>query len=583
MRNYRAATARGPSLGLELTPEKERALVVKLFTRLCQLSNTPFANACYQKCQEGEFKELISLEFDPFFYTWNKRHAEFDLDYQIAVFFKAYPGLFLDIDKEAAAYKKWESTEVSCRKVNQYFRQRWEGKAKHLSFPVEEIYHLARRKITSVLGTVKAGDLDVIRSGCRHGPGGDLSLPKRNASAYGKYLTTGDITESALRIYDVLFSNDGNASSGDLGSQIFVDLANNALVVSDSRLAFVTKTSLVDRTIEINPRWNVFVQLGIGHLLDKRLLRCGVDLKDQSRNQEGARIARDEGLSTLDLSSASDSIAKNLVADLFQFADPLWWDLINGTRCQSTMYKGKSIRLEKISSNGNGYTFPLESLIFFAFAHATCRFLRLDARAVRVYGDDIIVPRAAFSQLVEVLEAFGFTVNTKKSFANGDFFESCGSDWYCGREVRPFFIKKNVATLDRLFTLHNQIVKWSTRPYGTLRPRYELAKIVAQVIPRDLRIFGPTCIEGVLHAPFDVWSHTASYGVRAHGWEGFKIHAYTSTPIKRFGGDYYAHLYSKLSGISDSGNWQEMPGSMGLRRTKVLITLFEDVIFYDVP
>lgn len=575
-----AATA-----GKKETHSRLNKAMFRSFLKLCILADTPFSLACYHKCKEGEFQALASLEFDPFFYSWNARYEDFDLDYQIAIFFRSYQGLRLGIDREETAFRKWETTEVSCRATNQYFRRRWEGRVKPYPFHVEEVYHLARRKISSILGTVKGHDLDTIRQGAHHGPGGDLSLPKRHASGYRKFLTPGDITQLALRAYDVIYDNDGNDSSGLDGSSTIADIVNGAEIVDSSKLTFVPKTSQIDRAICIEPRWNVFLQLGVGSLITQRLRRCGLTLNDQVPNQEAARTAWVSGHSTLDLSSASDTVALNLVADLLQFADPIWWDLIKALRCPATIYRGRRIVLEKISSMGNGYTFPLESLIFYAFAWAVCRFNRLDTRSIRVFGDDIIVPQAAASHLIEVLQTFGFLVNTRKSFVNGDFFESCGCDYFRGREVRPFIHKDDDSTLLGLYSAYNKVIAWSKveGPCGPIynRQRMELAKPFLDLIPGPQRLWGPTSLSGVLHSAFDVWGRFAKPikdDFATCGWEGFVISAWQPLPKSYLGKDYFAHVFSKLSGVTSSGNRYVVPGSSGMLVGKVIVPFIEDFV-----
>jgi hypothetical protein len=333
------------------------------------------------------------------------------------------------------------------------------GGNKPLSHPVVEVYHLVKRQITEILGTIKPGDMALLREKCHHGPGGDLSLGKRNASPYEKYRSRGAITEPCQRLYDDIFGEQQT-----LDADYRQDLAHEAQIVLASRLSFVPKTALVDRAICIEPRWNVYLQLGIGGLIEKRLRRYGMVLiKDQTRNSSFARRAWDDGLATIDLSSASDTISTNLVLDLLADCDPLWLDLIMKSRCAYTVYRGRTIRLEKISSMGNGYTFPLESAIFYAFAWAAARVSGCSTSDITVYGDDIIVPRSCSSLLIESLVSFGFMVNTKKSFTNGDFFESCGQDYYRGREVRPVFLKETVTDLAGAIVFHNKLVAWASR------------------------------------------------------------------------------------------------------------------------
>jgi len=55
--------------------------------------------------------------------------------------------------------------------------------------------------------------------------------------------------------------------------------------------------------------------------------------------------------------------------------------------------------------------------------------------AVRVYGDDIIVPVNYVQSVIQELETFGFRVNTRKSFWTGKFRESCGKEYYDGHDV----------------------------------------------------------------------------------------------------------------------------------------------------
>jgi hypothetical protein len=119
------------------------------------------------------------------------------------------------------------------------------------------------------------------------------------------------------------------------------------------------------------------------------------------------------------------------------------------------------LELEMFSSMGNGYTFPLESLLFFSVVEALV--LAEQLHLCSVYGDDIIVPQDRASDVIEALNFLGFKVNIKKSFLAGSFFESCGTDWFKGQEVRPFFLRRaerkpmpyvvEIANLIRLYAL----------------------------------------------------------------------------------------------------------------------------------
>jgi hypothetical protein len=250
MNSKRAATAAKDKYSAA-SPVRGRVMLDKVFRKLCLLSKTPFANAAYSRWLDGDYLGLVKTQVDPFFYTWSGRYAEFELDLQIASLISSFRDFDLGIDREKAAYEKWLAAERSCQQVNQFFRSRWVGGNKPLSHPVEEVYHLVKRKITEILGTIKPGDMALLREKCHHGPGGDLSLGKRNASPYEKYRSRGAITEPCSRLYDDIFGNEE--------SDFRQDLAHEAQIVLASRLSFVPKTALIDRAICIEPRWNVYL------------------------------------------------------------------------------------------------------------------------------------------------------------------------------------------------------------------------------------------------------------------------------------------------------------------------------------
>jgi len=570
MRTLGAATVLKQQKENPNIPVRGDKMIRKLFLELCRYVHTPLSYKAYHLYSEGRIAELLAIKFDPFFYEWNGRDDELRGDYQIVAFFKKYQDFDLGIDREKAAFEKWLGAEAVCHKVNSMFRRRWEGVDPPQHFPVEEILHLARWKITDVLSTIKPDDIQYVRDRCNHGPGADTRLRKSVSSAYEKYRTQGEITPACVSVFDELYSSEPDIRN---------DFAHRAKLGRSSKLAFVPKTAQVDRAICVEPRWNVYFQLGFGSLISQRLSKIGIDIKNQSRNQEAARKALSNGYSTIDLSSASDSIAINLVIDLFSNADPLWLDWILKSRCHSTEYRGKTIRLEKISSMGNGYTFPLETLIFYAFAWATCRFLRIDTRPVTVYGDDIIVPKAAFSQLVEALSCFGFTTNVDKSYASGSFFESCGKDYYKGKEVRPFFVKKKIETLAHAFILYNQVIEWgSTRlnaenSFISQRLFALAEKCIASEIPPRSRYRGPRSLGGCLHSPFDL-----CLPERAGCLEGYYIRNLTERTGSKDRFSFEGHLYSKLSSDVNCRNRVIDRGKVSWRLTRSLVARFDDLI-----
>lgn len=229
-----------------------------------------------------------------------------------------------------------------------------------------------------------------------------------------------------------------------------------------STLFTVPKRSDIDRVACKEPEINMLMQRSVGNHIRARLRRFGVDLSDQSRNQELARIAVEQKLATIDLSSASDTISRQLVFELLPFE---WWSLLDDLRVHSTLIDGQVHFLEMFSSMGNGFTFELESLLFYALTRTACYLSGIKGR-ISVYGDDIIAPSAIVRRLKRLFNFVGFEINSKKTHFRGPFRESCGRHYWNGRDVTPFYIRREVDTLPDLINHLNAILDWDGRGWG---------------------------------------------------------------------------------------------------------------------
>jgi len=200
-----------------------------------------------------------------------------------------------------------------------------------------------------------------------------------------------------------------------------------------NRVEFVPKNWKTHRTIACEPEGNMPLQLAFDRYVKRRLKKFGISLKDQSCNQELARIGSVDGsLATIDLAQASDTLSINTVAWLL----PLdWYKYLSDVRCQFGKVGTKLFKYSKFSSMGNGSTFALESLIFASLCYAT------GSKSFSVFGDDLIIETELVDDLVELLQVFGFSVNAEKSYTSGPFRESCGTDWYRGVDVTPFYLR----------------------------------------------------------------------------------------------------------------------------------------------
>jgi hypothetical protein len=231
----------------------------------------------------------------------------------------------------------------------------------------------------------------------------------------------------------------------------------------------------------------------MGNLIRQKLMNYGLNLNSQQRNVYLAKLAKTFKFATVDLANASNTLAVNTVRALLP-SD--WFNVLYGYRSKYGKFNqlDRTYEYEMFSSMGNGFTFELESLIFYALCIACVRHeykcsTFTAKRNVAVYGDDLIVPQAAFSTLVETLDFFGFSVNKDKSYTHGKFFESCGSDFFEGTDVRPFFLKRELKQVKDVYYFCNSVLfKCIKSKSDFLFPAYLTA--LKSILDRSL-VFGP--------------------------------------------------------------------------------------------
>jgi len=137
------------------------------------------------------------------------------------------------------------------------------------------------------------------------------------------------------------------------------------VLVQGNKLSFVPKTSEISRTICTEPLLNMLFQKGIASVFEDRLKeRFGIDLAIQpSKNRQLARIGSENGsFGTIDLSSASDSISLGLLRRIMPRDVLSWLMLTRSPRVE--LPNGSSAELHMVSSMGNAFTFPLQTILF---------------------------------------------------------------------------------------------------------------------------------------------------------------------------------------------------------------------------
>lgn len=388
----------------------------------------------------------------------------------ICALFEKRSDIDLGIDKRQTAVDTFILAERRCRVYNDLYGAVNVGDASLVSTELSAQLHEASRFISRVLGPVpKMEEINL-----RLGPGATTQIPKRKASAKRKLSMPFACSEDLLGVLRELLEELPHlVSRRDLCNDEFPSVSLVPVELHTGKLAFVPKTAKTDRSVVVEPWLNGKLQLGLGEHIARRLKLFGMPTEDQTRNREWARIGSLSGsLATIDLKSASDLISIELVRNLLPED---WFRMLSFARTSFVTYEGISVRQEKFSSMGNGFTFPLEMLIFWALAGSVCGFDQ-----VTVYGDDIICPSEHYQSVTRLLDDAGFVVNTAKSFSSGPFRESCGADYLRGIDIRPCYLKGQLSGQD-IFRLHNHFVKNGDA---------ELANFCLNHIARPLRLYG---------------------------------------------------------------------------------------------
>lgn len=278
------------------------------------------------------------------------------------------------------------------------------------------------------------------------------------------------------------------------------------------RVVTVPKTQKTPRVIAMEPAHNMFVQQGILKIMEKLLhdprfkrVSRGISWLDQEPNRELARIGSIDGsLATLDLSEASDRVHASLVWTLLR-RTPFLRRAVFAARSERAQTSEGLITLKKFASMGSALCFPFEAMVFYTLAEMGVRDSGAPAVAVskdlpsyRVYGDDIIVPVAAAHSVSRTLEAYGLRVNRSKSFSEGLFRESCGSDWWGGFPLTVVKLREPLPETSRQYPLIRSCVDFHNRLFeaGWFGTAEYVSSLIGRLVPR---LYGPVgCPRSVL-------------------------------------------------------------------------------------
>lgn len=354
------------------------------------------------------------------------------------------PGL----DPEAVAVEKWWAAERQCFTTNRRLNTLIDfGGASPDDQRFLAFLSRVRKNVSKLIGDAPPEVMDGV-----FGPGATVTDKSTRSTIAHKLSLTPSLTHGAWA-YLIPWTG----TKWAVANTTFCE--QNPLFVPGNQYFQVPKNALTNRSCAKEPSLNAFYQRGYGEVMARRLAHHGIHIKPDCYGGEAAmfNIHRPSGqsakdvhmqvacraslsgsFSTIDLSSASDTVCTALVRSVLPAS---WYECLNQLRSPKTLIKGRWVVLEKFSSMGNGFTFELETTLFLAIAMAVRPEL-IPGVNLWVFGDDIIVPTDATRDVCAALQYSGFTLNPSKSFTAGAFRESCGGDFWMGESVRPYSLKE---------------------------------------------------------------------------------------------------------------------------------------------
>lgn len=515
--------------------------------------NCPRSLSAWLLYKHGEHDQLANLVCKPESFN---NPFDFRSAYLATQFLRKADFLKVTCDPKEVALEGFENAERKCLETNTKWKRR-----NFENFDWNAIHRVAR-KIESIIGPKPNIERWVDSSSW--GPGASLSIKRRDASSFKKFRDERGITVDAAFLIpwiDLFYPH--------LAGKMFQFEVGDRIVV-------VPKDATKDRVILIQAGWNLWFQKGLGSLIRSKLRLSGLDLDNGAvaKNQEIARRSSIDGrFATIDFSSASDQIA---IEPLREVLPPDWFRLLDLLRSKRSA-EGRT--WEKFSSMGNGFTFELETLLFYAIAVVSCDIAAVDSSDVSVFGDDVVLPVEALVPFHRLCELFGFTVNTKKSYSSTYFRESCGVHWYNGVDCKPVFLKEKISDVQRAYKAYNKF-RWlahrTSAMMGCDSAFKNLCSFIVRSVPSQFRKL--RCPYGFGEIGFIGNFDEAVPSKAKNGYQGYLFRSLVSVPLP-FESEEPSLLLVRLTEHSDRlrGNKYEVKD-----RTKVRIARTYAIEWYDL-
>lgn len=529
--------------------------------------DTPRSLAVWLLAKSNEWGQISNLEIDPRRYTDSEDYWR---DCMATEFFRKCADFSDPKALSESTFNKWAWAEHQCKRTN----LRLDIFHDDLPRPcltdsedrIRSFVLRMRKNILEVIGSRPPAEIEG-----RFGPGATVSDPSGYTTPLDKITSVPTLTPNATRCLIPWSGTKWRTAQAALG--------RSPESVRGNTYFTVPKSAKTLRACAKGASINGFYQLGVGSFLKRCLRKAGLDLfHGQQLHKEIAHKASLTGeFATIDLTSASDCMATSLVKLVLP---PIWHDLLAALREPFTSVDGKWYKLEKFSAMGNGFTFELETLIFYAIAKAVRPSL-IAGVDLFVYGDDIIVPTDIAQEVISALKFFGFTPNSTKTHIDGPFRESCGGDYFNGRCVRAAYIEELPYEPQHYISLANSLRRACQREAGTIHPgRFD--RIVRawfrllDCLPSDLRrLRGPEDLGDLaIHDVAERWITRSRNSIRY-----IRVYRPRMAHVVRWDGyGYEVQFAGALYGVATN-----LPTKVGgLYPRKIYVASRQSVVSYKV-
>lgn len=308
----------------------------------------------------------------------------------------------------------------------------------------------AKKLCSEILGGY---DVEEHKRRCRFGSKAAFGLKRKDAYLHNR-IPKLSATKQQVKVFGKWLEDDPQLLK-ILGSNKSRKIRTTNYLV----LTVVPKSWKAGRTIVPDTVLGGFVANGLGDMISERLrVNAGLDIsrKTAEHRRMACYASKTGHLTTADMSKASDRISWPLLRRILPND---WLDVIDADRVHKVVFSHRNpvtraeIRTTDVKVHspllmGKGYTFPLQTLVFYSLLQSIAALTGEGESYISVYGDDLIYPSRMHHYVSSIFPRLGLLLNEGKTFSTkadrglsshkGCFRESCGGDYLRGVDIRPY-------------------------------------------------------------------------------------------------------------------------------------------------